>query len=72
MSDDNEPSTYRRADDGSWTPAVPLGWQGSGIDWEVAREGSKWVARGYDEDVLVSVKRSRFKRLLAFKIRRAS
>lgn len=23
--------------DGSWSEAVPLGWQGSGIDWEVYR-----------------------------------
>lgn len=48
--------------DGSWSEVIPLGWQGSGTDWEVCPPGSagsraagvRWLARGYDEDVLVA------------------
>lgn len=53
---------YRRNDDGSLTPVEPMGWQGHGVDWEVYRPGDRecadlrvrWMARGYDEDVLIA------------------
>lgn len=59
--------TYIRNEDGSFSEAVPLGWQGHGIDWELyrrneagrARKGTHHVANGYDEDVLIGSVRAR-------------
>ena len=45
---------YRRNDDGSLTPAEPMGWQG-GIDWEVYDNERPRRAMAYDEDVLLAV-----------------
>lgn len=57
--------------DGSWVPAVPLGWQGSGIDFEVysKRKPMEWYA--YDEDVLVDRGTARTRLGLALAMRRA-
>jgi hypothetical protein len=72
--------TYQRNDDGSYSEAVPLGWQGHGIDWEVYRPGEKkpagyqeswWLAQGYDEDVLVAEVYARGPRRLNRKMRKA-
>ena len=43
--------------DGSYSEATPLGWQGSGIDWEVYTlpDHAGFKACGYDEDVLCHV-----------------
>lgn len=71
---------YIRNDDGSYSEAVPLGWQGHGIDWEVYRPGDKaprevpsghWMAEGYDEDVLLAVVTAKGPRRLNRKMRRA-
>lgn len=53
--------------DGSWSDAVPLGWQGSGIDWEVSGHGP-YEALGYDEDVLVARVEARNKFTLGIKL----
>lgn len=56
--------------DGSWSPATPLGWQGSGIDFEVYGTGPfQWVA--YDEDICVGSGDARTRIGLAVAIRRA-
>lgn len=65
--------------DGSWSPAVPLGWQGHGVDWEIYRPGDReckelgvqWMARGYDEDVLLAEVYARGPRRLNRKMRAA-
>ena len=44
---------YAQNPDGSYSPAEPMGWQGSGIDWEVSREGKRHRADAYDEDMHV-------------------
>ncbi len=70
--------SYVRHDDGSFSEAVPLGWQGYGIDWELYRPGDresrelgvKWMARGYDKDVLVAEVYARGPRRLNRKMRR--
>jgi hypothetical protein len=53
---------------GAFRPAIPLGWQGADVDWEVAREGEGYVAHGYDEDVLVAVLRGATKQQLGERI----
>lgn len=71
--------TYQQNDDGSYSEAVPLGWQGYGIDWEVYRPGDretkalgvKWMAQGYDEDMLVAEVYAHGPRRLNRKMRRA-
>lgn len=61
---------YAQRPDGSYEPAVPLGWQGSGIDIEVYGTGPfEWFA--YDEDVLVGRGSARTRLGLAWAIRRA-
>lgn len=55
--------------DGSWSEAIPLGWQG-GIDFEVYGAGPyEWHA--FDEDVLVGKGAARTRLGLAVAIRRA-
>jgi hypothetical protein len=63
-------------ENGNWVPSEPLGYQGSGIDWEVSREFSvmgrswgSWVGEGYDEDALCHVVRSRWRPVLFLKMR---
>lgn len=57
--------------DGSWSPAVPLGWQG-GYDWEVYDDGKKpHVALLYDEDMLIARVQARTSWGLRRKMRRA-
>lgn len=34
---------YRQNDDGSWSPAEPMGWQ-PGLDWEVSRSPDGYLA----------------------------
>lgn len=66
-------------DDGSYSEAVPLGWQGHGIDWEIYRPGDRecadlgvrWMGRGYDEEVLVAEVYARGPRRLNRKMRAA-
>lgn len=57
--------------DGSWSPAVPLGWQG-GYDWEVvlAADRGPHHAYLYDEDVLIGRVDARTRWGLARKMRR--
>ena len=57
--------------DGSWSEAVPIGWQGSGIDWEVYRNEKPLRAMGYGEDVLLENITARTRLGLAWKMRRA-
>lgn len=53
--------------DGSWSEMVPLGWQGSGIDWEVYGTGP-YEAHGFDEDVLMAKVNAKTKFRLMLKI----
>jgi hypothetical protein len=64
-------TAHRQGPDGSWQPAQPLGWQGSGPDFEVysKRRPMEWVA--YDEDVCVATGTARTKAGLYFAIWRA-
>lgn len=70
---------YVRHDDGTVSEAVPLGWQGHGIDWEIYRPGDsecvalgvRWIARGYDEDVLIAEVYARGPRRLNRRMRAA-
>jgi hypothetical protein len=45
--------------DGSWSPVTPLGWQGTGVDWEVYTNRRPMEAVAYDEDVCVAVVKAR-------------
>lgn len=56
--------------DGSWSEAVPLGWQG-GLDWEVYSKEKPLRAMLYDEDILCAVVTARTRWGLARKMRRA-
>lgn len=68
MSDDG---IYQQNPDGSYSPAEPMGWQGSGIDWEVIREGKRYRADAYDEDMHVGMVTARTRIGLMWKMRRA-
>lgn len=59
------------SDDGSYSEAIPLGWQGHGIDWEVYSDEKPLRAMGYDEDVLIAVVTASGPRRLNRKMRRA-
>jgi hypothetical protein len=65
---------YRQNPDGSWSPAVPMGWQGSDVDWEIYPRDAdgRYRAEGFDEDLLVATVSARTKFGLYFKIRRAT
>lgn len=56
-------SNMQQNEDGSWSEATPLGWQGHGMDWEVYSKGeegrSRYVACGYDEDILLATVKAR-------------
>lgn len=55
--------------DGSWSAIQPLGWQGSGPDFEVYGTGPwEWVA--YDEDVCVGTGKARTRIGAALSMRR--
>lgn len=77
-----QPQIGQRMPDGSIQPVQPLGWQGSGLDFEVTSK--RWdsaqrrmvpvrpiVWHAYDEDVLVAKGTARTPLGLAFAIRRA-
>lgn len=64
-------SALQRNADGSLTPATALGWQGSGVDWEVYSTERPRRAVAYDEDVCVAQVRARTRIGLVLKIRRA-
>lgn len=64
--------TFQKADDGSWQPAQPMGWQGTGIDFEVRtqrwdREKRQMVTQrpftweAFYEDMLVGKGKARTK-----------
>lgn len=58
--------------DGSWSPAQPLDWQG-GLDWEVRRDAVYgYRAELFDKEVLLAVVTSRWRPLLAVKMRLAA
>lgn len=48
--------------DDAGQPIQPLGWQGSGIDFEVYRKPYGWEFDAYDEDVLVGNGKARTRR----------
>jgi hypothetical protein len=75
------PQVMAQMSEGSYRPAQPLGWQGSGLDFEVQsqrwdREQRRMVKQrpiewhAYDEDVLVAKGTARTMLGLAFAIRR--
>lgn len=61
-------SAERQGVNGEWLPAQPLGWQGSGVDWEVYSKRTPLEAVAYDEDVCVAVVRSRWHWLLTVRM----
>lgn len=50
----------------------PIGWQGSGLDWEVYSNERPMRAMAYDEDVLMAVVKSRSRLLLWLKMTAAA
>jgi hypothetical protein len=61
---------YQQNPDGSWSEAIPLGWQG-GLDWEVYSNDRPMRAKLFDEDVLMAVVTAHTRIGLALKMRRA-
>jgi hypothetical protein len=63
-------SPQARQPDGSWGNAQPVGWQGSGPDYEVSRVDGQYSWEAYDEDVLIGKGSARTRIGLALALRR--
>ncbi len=58
---------HQQNPDGTWTPVEPLGWQGSGLDWEETRTPGGFEATLYDKYAHVATVRSRWRWALRIK-----